>query len=148
MITQLIIDSNLYKSTITETWLTIDDYALAIASQLTPGGFNVLLANRYTLHHRGGLALLFSSELKLILSSTPCFYSYEILICNIQFPSLFTIIIKLIYRHPSSSYFLADFSSILEYFTSVNTVILGEFNIKINNENRASLSLNNLFSIP
>ena len=32
----------------------------------------------------------------------------------------------------------------LEIFTSVNTVILGGFNIKINNKNHASLSLNEL----
>ena len=70
MITQLIIDSNCYISrlyigipTITETWLTIDDSALA--SQLTPDGFNVLLADRYILHHRGSLALLLLSELSL-----------------------------------------------------------------------------------
>ena len=37
-----------------------------------------------------------------------------------------------------------DFSSILESFTSVNTVINGDFNIQIDNENHASLSLNKL----
>ena len=138
----LIIDSNCSISAITDTWLTIDDSTLA--SQLTPDGFKVLLANKYTSHRLGVLALLFSSELRLILSSTPYLSSYEIMICNIQFPSLFTII--LIYRPPSSSTwsFLADLSSILESFTSVNTVILGDFNIKINNENHASLSLNKL----
>ena len=52
----------------------------------------------------------------------------------------------LIYLPPSSSLlsFLADLSSILESFTLVNTVILGDFNIQINNENLASLSLNKL----
>ena len=83
---------------------------------------------------------------KLISSPTPCFSSYEIMICNIQFPSLFTIIIILIYYPPSSSLwiFLDDLSSILESFTSVNIVIHGDFNIQINNENHASLSLNKL----
>ena len=68
------------------------------------------------------------------------------MICNIQFPSLFTIIIILIYLPPLYNLwnFLADLSSILEYFTLVNTVILGDFNIQINNENHASLSLNKL----
>ena len=68
------------------------------------------------------------------------------MICNIQFPSSFNIIIILIYYPPSSSLwsFLDDISSILESFTSVNTVILGDFNIQINNENHASLSLNKL----
>ena len=100
----------------------------------------------YTSHRRGGLALLFSSELKLISSSTLCFSSCEILIRNIQFLTLFTIISILIYRPPSSSLwsFLADLSSILESFTSVNTVILCDFKIQINNENHASLSLNKL----
>ena len=72
------------------------------------------------------------------------------MICNIQFPSLFTIIIIitiiLIYLTPLYSLwsFLADLSSIFESFTLVNTVILGDFNIQINNENHASLSLNKL----
>ena len=150
LITQLIIDSNCSIYVITDTWLTIGDSALA--SQLTPGGFKILLANKYiyflytyiyTSHHRGGLALLFSSELKLISSSTPCFSTCEILIRNIQFPSLFTIISILIYRPPSSSLWslLADLSFILESFTLVNMVILCDFNIQINNENHASLSL-------
>ena len=67
------------------------------------------------------------------------------MICNIQFPSLFTIIIILIYLPPLYNLwsFLADLSSILESFTLVNTVILGDFNIQIN-ENHASLSLNKL----
>ena len=68
------------------------------------------------------------------------------MICIIQFPSLFTTIIILIYLPPLYSLwiFLADLSSILESFTSVNKVILGDFNIQINNENHASLSLNKL----
>ena len=100
----------------------------------------------YTSHRRGGQALLLSSKLKLISSSTPCFSSCEILIRNIQFPSLFTIISILIYRPPSYIIwsFLADLSSILESFTSVNTVILIDFNIQINNEYHASLSPNKL----
>ena len=68
------------------------------------------------------------------------------LIRNIQFSTLFTIISILIYRPPSSSLWslLADLYSILESFTSANTVILCDFNIKINNENHAYLSLNKL----
>ena len=66
------------------------------------------------------------------------------MICNIQFHSLFTIIIILIYRPPSSIVWslLADLYSILESFTSVNKVILGYFNIQINNDNYAYLSPN------
>ena len=108
LITQLMIDYNCSISAITDipTWLTTDNSALA--SQLTPDVFKVLymyllLVNKYTPHRRGGLALLFSSELKIISSSTLCFSSYEIMIYNIQFPSLFTIIIILIYLPPSYS---------------------------------------------
>ena len=74
------------------------------------------------------------------------FSSCEIVICNIQFPSLFTIINILIYPPPSSSLWslLADLSSILVSYTSVNTVILCDFNNQINNENYTSLSLNKL----
>ena len=49
-ITQLIIYYNCSIYDITETWLTNDDSALA--SQLTPGGFKVLLANMFTSHRR------------------------------------------------------------------------------------------------
>ena len=75
------------------------------------------------------------------------------MISNIQFPSLFAIIIilrkegrEVIYLPPLYSLmsFLAYLSSILEYLTLVNKVILGDFNIQINNENHASLSLNKL----
>ena len=113
---------------------------------MTPDGFKLLLANRSTSHRGGGLALLFSSELKLISSSTPYFSSCEILICIIQYPSLFTIVIILIYcpLSPSLRSFLTDLSSILETIISVNSVILGDFNVQINNDNYASLSLNQL----
>ena len=47
LIKQLIIDSNCSISVITDTWLTIGDSALA--SQLSPDGFKVLLANKYIL---------------------------------------------------------------------------------------------------
>ena len=50
LITQLIIESNCSISAITEIWLTIYDSALA--SQLTPDGFKVFLANKYTPHRR------------------------------------------------------------------------------------------------
>ena len=56
LITQLIIYSNCSISAIrypTDTWLTIDEYALAY--QLTPDGFKVLLANKHTSHRHGGL---------------------------------------------------------------------------------------------
>ena len=75
------------------------------------------------------------------------------MISNIQFPSLFAIIIilrkegrKVIYLPPLYSLMslLAYLSSILEYLTLVNTVVLGDFNIQINNENHDSLSLNKL----
>ena len=68
------------------------------------------------------------------------------LICNIQFPSLFTIVFIIIYRPPSSSIrsFLNDLSTILESMSSYNTIILGDFNIQVNTDNHASLSLKKL----
>ena len=63
LITQSIIDSNCSISAIIETWLTKCDSALA--SQLNPNDFKLLIANRSRSHRGGGLALLFSSELKL-----------------------------------------------------------------------------------
>ena len=99
LITQLIIEYNCSISAITETWLTNDESA--IASQLTPNGFTLLLANRPTPNRDGGIIMLFSTELNLISFSTPNFSSCEMLICDIQFPSLFTIVFIIIYRPPS-----------------------------------------------
>ena len=68
------------------------------------------------------------------------------LISDIQFPSLFTIVFIIIYHPPSSSIrsFLNDLSTILEYMSSYNTIILGYFNIQVNTDNHASLSLKKL----
>ena len=68
------------------------------------------------------------------------------LICEIQFLSLFTIVFIIIYRPPSSRirYFLNDLSTILESMSSYNTIILGDFNIQVNTDNHASISLKKL----
>ena len=115
LITQSITDTNYSISATTETWLTNDDSALA--SQLTPSGFNILLANRSTSHRGGGLALLFLSGLKLILLSIPCLFSCKIMICNIQFLFLFTIVIILIYLPSSPSLW-----SFLTYISSIEGI--------------------------
>ena len=57
LITQLIIDYNYSISAITDTWLTTNDSALS--SQLTPYGFKVLLANKYTQRSSEGLYSIF-----------------------------------------------------------------------------------------
>ena len=89
---------------------------------------------------------MFSTDLKLISSSTPNVSSCEMLICDIQFPSLFTIVFIIIYRPPSSRIriFINDLSTILESMSSCNTIILGDFNIQVNTDNHASLSLKKL----
>ena len=104
LITQLIIiiDYNCSIYSITETWLTNDDSALA--SQMTPNGFKLLFANISTSHRGGSLAMLFSSELKLISSSIQYLISSEIIICDIQLPSLFTIISIFVYHHHNLAY--------------------------------------------
>ena len=71
LITKLIIDSNCSISAITETWLT--HYDSTFTSQLTSTGLIFLLANIPTLKHGIVLAMLFSTELKIISSSTPNF---------------------------------------------------------------------------
>ena len=117
----------------------------ALSSQLTPRGYNVILANRSTSSRGGGLALVYSYNLKLVFSTTPYVSSCEILICHLRFSS-YTIHIVLIYRPPSSSItaFFDDLTYIFESISSDNTIILGDFNIQYNSSNTPASSLKRL----
>ena len=110
------------------------DKDTALSSQLIPQGYNITIANRSIPCRGGGLALIYSSKLKLVSTTIPSFSSCEMMICNLKFPSSCTIYFVLIYRPPSSSItaFLVDLTSIFESISSDNTIILGDFNIQYN----------------
>ena len=64
IIHQLIIDSKSSIVAITETWLTNNDSS--IPSQLTPTNFDIIQAKRLSPSRGGGLAIIYSSEFKLL----------------------------------------------------------------------------------
>ena len=67
IIHQLIIDSKISIDAITETWLPNNDSS--IPSQLTPTNFDIIQANILSPSRGGGLAIMYSSECKLLSSS-------------------------------------------------------------------------------
>ena len=139
-ISQSIIDSKYLITAITETWLTYNDSELS--SQLTHQGYNVILVNRSTPSRGGGLALVYSSNLKLVFSTFHSGSSCEMLICHLRFSS-YTIHIVLIYHPPSSSItaFFDDLTYIFKSISFDNTIILGDFNIQYNSSNTPASSL-------
>ena len=99
IIHQLIID---YKSSIvviTETWLTNNDSS--IPSQLTPTNFDIIQANRLSPSRGGGLAIIYSSEFKLLSSSIPSTTSCEILSYRFLLPTsiIFNLFLFIVHHH-------------------------------------------------
>ena len=74
IIHQCIIDSKSFIVAITDTLPTHNDSS--ITSKLTPINFNIIQSKRLTPYRRGRLALLYSSEFKLLshIPSTIYFY--------------------------------------------------------------------------
>ena len=148
-IAQFIIDSKCLITAIIETWLTDNDSALS--SQLTPRGYYVILTNRSTPSCGGGLALVYSSNLKLVFSTIPSVSSCEMLICHLRCSSYTIQIVLFDLTSSSITAFYDDLMYIFESKSSDNTIILGDFNIQYNSSNTPASSLKCLlyeFSLP
>ena len=144
IIHQLIIDSKSSIVAITETWLTNNDSS--IPSQLTPTNFDIIQANRLSPSRGGGLAIIYSSEFKLLSSSIPSTISCEILSCRFLLPNSIIIQFILIYRPPSSIFnnFLSELESLFESISTDNLIILGDFNVQVNTHSLCSESFKKL----
>ena len=144
IIHQLIIDSKSSIVAITETWLTNNDSS--IPSQLTPTNFDIIQANRLSPSRGGGLAIIYSSEFKLLSSSIPSTISCEILSCRFLLHNSIIIQFILIYRPPSSIFnnFLSELESLFESISTDNLIILGDFNVQVNTHSLCSESFKKL----
>ena len=113
---------------------------------MTPTNFNIIQANRLSSSRGGGLAIIYSSEIKLLSSYIPSRYiptiSCEILSCRFLLPSSIIIQFILIYRSPSSIFnnFLFELESLFESISTDNLIILGDFNVQVNTHSLCSES--------
>ena len=140
IIHQLIIDSKRSIVAITETWLTKNDSSILL--QLTPTNFDIIQANRLSPSRGGGLAIIYSSEFKLLSSSIPSTISCEILSCRFLLPNSISIQFIPNYRPPSLIFnnFLSELESLFESITTDNLIILGDFNVQVNTHSLCSES--------
>ena len=147
--TELFVDTvenyNLDLVALTETWLRPNDDV--ILGEMCPPGYDVIHIPRRT-GRGGGVAFVFKQCFKTLLHQNKDYNSMEnmefTLNCNSE-----TYRIIVIYRPPSSSkngatfgVFLEEFNSLLEscMLTNGTLVILGDFNIHMDDANSAGVS--------
>ena len=143
IIHQLIIDSKSFIVAITEPWLTNNDSS--IPSKLTQTNFDIIQTNRLSPSRGGGLAIIYSSEFKLLSSFIPSTISYEIL-SRFLLPNSIIIQFIVIYRPPSSIFnnFLSELETLFESISTDNLIIRGDFNFQVNTHSLCSESFKKL----
>ena len=101
-------------------WLTNNDSS--IPSQLTPTNFDSIQANSLSPSRGGGLAIIYSSEFKLLSLSIPSTISCEILSWRFLLPNSIIIQFNLIFRSPLSLFntFLSELESLFESISTDN----------------------------
>ena len=131
MLSQYVSDSHFDLIDITETWLSDDD--LSISSYLTPNKFKLIQHNRSK--KGGGVALLYNSNLIVLTKSIDSLTSCQVISCRIKCSSQCYFTLILLYRPPHSNIktFITEFSIITSLISSPNTILLGDFNIHVNN---------------
>ena len=112
---------------------------------MTPTNVDIIQANRLS-PSRGGLAIIYSSEFKLLSSSIPSTISCEILSYRFLLPNSIIIQFIVIYHPPSSLFnnFLSELESLFESISTYNLIILGDFNVQVNTQSLCSESFKKL----
>ena len=137
-INDFIVDQGLDLLAITETWLSGDITDNPIISALSPAGYSVLQNPRKT--RGGGTAVVYRDTMKLRVSSTPPYETFELLECT--FMSSVLVRLCIIYRPPGLSVpsFLNDFADYMSHVLTApgHPLIVGDFNIHIGSSNYAA----------
>ncbi len=118
---------------LTETWHQPDVFS--VLNETCPSGYCYLQKARST-GRGGGLAVIYRSQLDLSPLALPELYTFECLAFNFNRKPSLPLTVLLIYRPPkSNSCFISELYNLLLNFcaTSSNIVILGDFNIHVNN---------------
>ncbi|KAM4697815.1 LOW QUALITY PROTEIN: uncharacterized protein WCC33_013419 [Rhinophrynus dorsalis] len=133
----LFISHSLNLLAITETWLTLSDTASTAA--LSHGGLQFTHTPRPGNRQGGGVGILLSpNHIFQVLSTAPSLYFPTFEVHTLHLFSPFPLRVAVIYRSPCpTTQFLDHFTSWLPHFMSsdVPTLIMGDFNIPIDNHN-------------
>ena len=124
---------------ITETWLLPHDSP--IIAELNTPPYMFMHLPRNSVNHGGGQGILYNSILNVSDFHDNKFTYSESFSCSISAPRSYTFNVTLFYKPPSTIIpgFIDEFRS---FATSVsaNNIILGDFNIPINNKSNSPLT--------
>lgn len=131
LIYDLLNDSKFDFLCLTETWQQPHDFSQL--NQSVPPGFVYTCQPRAS-GRGGGLAILYNEKWKVSPMNVPLYESFESTVLQINGPV--PTVVATVYRPPrSNASFLNDFSVFLTLLssTSQNVIILGDFNIHMDN---------------
>ncbi|KAI5085635.1 hypothetical protein C0J45_2211, partial [Silurus meridionalis] len=123
---------------LTETWQKPDDFFHL--NQSVPPGYSYVCKSRDT-GRGGGLAILYKEKLKVSQLTLSTYSSFESIAIKIN--GAIPTILTTIYRPPkSNNAFLTELSELLTHLCSIspNVILLGDFNIHIDNTSNAVTS--------
>ncbi len=123
---------------LTETWQKTADFFHL--NQSVPPGYSYVCKSRI-MGRGGGLAILYKEKLNVSQLTLPAYSSFESLALKID--GAIPTILTTIYRPPkSNNAFLTELSELLTYLCSMspNVIMLGDFNIHIDNASNAFTS--------
>lgn len=127
---------------ITETWLRPDGQDQFSINSLTPNGFRLQHTPRID-KRGGGLAIVYHSSLQVDSLRVGHFESFESFTADIKHLST-TLCLTALYRPPHSSQpkFISEFADLLELQSvgNINSIILGDFNLPMNNPSQPSVA--------
>ncbi|KAE8278033.1 hypothetical protein D5F01_LYC23909 [Larimichthys crocea] len=133
LIQDIITDNKLDFLCLTETWQQPNDFTQL--NESTPAGF-VYISQPRASGRGGGLAVIHRGTFSVSPVSVPAFSSFESTVCGLSGPV--PTVIATVYRPPKqNSEFLNDFAAFLNHLSSLspNIIILGDFNIHMDNIN-------------
>jgi hypothetical protein len=141
---------------ISETWLRSDDpYDDAVIAQLKISGYDFKHSPRHQRNRGGGLAIFHKDEIKVCVLHEKNYTTFELVLWNVKCGDINTII-ACVYRPPYSSKhrhsvpaFVNEFSecwsSILASYQASKLILLGDFNIHVDNpDNTDTIAFNEM----
>ena len=148
LVLDYLLDSKVDIAVLTETWLSDDDEIRLKASDLNQHGYKMLHQNRPK-HQGGGLDIICKSHLQVKQLDSGSKSSFEYLVCRISGKSVAVTTVAIYYppysatNNSTNAKFMDEFTEYLadSIMTYNNIVILGDFNLHINDQEDPDTSI-------
>ena len=134
-VSDLITDLNLDLLSLTETWLSMDDY-VGLNESTPPSHLNTHLPRETG--RGGGVAAIYNSSLSILPKPRLGYKSFEALVLNLSHLNQETTIFVILYRPPGPySDFLGEISDFLAdlILKTSKVIVVGDFNIHVDKKN-------------